>query len=94
VGYDFEWDPAKGKSNLRKHGVTLDEACTVFADPLAILLPDPDHSVEEERFLLLGVSARRRLLVVAFAERPPRTRLISARVATRRERMGYEEDRI
>ena len=92
MGYNFEWDPAKGQSNLQKHGVTFDEACTVFADPRAMLVPDPDHSVVEERHILLGVSARRRLLVVAFAERPSCTRLISARVATRKERMDYEED--
>jgi len=63
----------------------------VFADPLAMLMSDPDHSVGEERYMLLGESSRRNLLVVAFAERPPRTRLISARDATRHERRQYEE---
>lgn len=92
MGYVFEWDPAKAKRNLAKHGVSFDEASTVFADPLALLMPDPDHSVDEERYVLLGMSNRRRLLVVAFAERSPRTRLISARMATRRERRQYEED--
>jgi len=91
VGYVFEWDPAKVKRNLGKHGVSFDEASTVFADPLALLMSDPDHSLAEERHILLGMSNRRRLLVVAFAERPPRTRLISARRATRRERRQYEE---
>jgi uncharacterized DUF497 family protein len=93
VGYIFEWDPAKADANTRKHGVTFDEASTVFGDPLNLLMSDPDHSLDEERYLLLGMSNRRRLLVVAFAERPPRTRLISARRATRRERRRYEEER-
>ena len=92
MGYIFEWDPRKAESNGRKHGVSFDEASTVFGDPLSLLMPDPDHSVGEERFLLLGLSNRRRLLVVAFGERPPRTRLISARLATRNERRRYEEN--
>ncbi len=89
--YQFEWDADKAATNLRKHGVSFDEAVTVFGDPLSVLLPDPDHSVEEERYLVLGVSTRDRLLVVAFVERPPQTRIISARLATRRERHDYEE---
>nr|MBI3612446.1 BrnT family toxin [Nitrospirota bacterium] len=93
MGYIFEWDPAKADANVRKHGVTFDEASTVFGDPLNLLMPDPDHSLDEERYLLLGMSNRRRLLIVAFAERPPRTRLISARRATREERRQYEEGR-
>jgi uncharacterized DUF497 family protein len=92
MGYTFEWDPQKAEANRRKHGVTFDEASTVFGDPLAILLQDPDHSVGEKRYVLLGTSHRRRLLVVAFAERPPRTRLIAARRATRQERKRYEEE--
>jgi uncharacterized DUF497 family protein len=92
LGYEFEWDSGKAESNVRKHGVTFDEASTVFGDPLASLMPDPDHSVEEQRYLLLGMSNRRRLLVVAFAEQPPRTRLISARRASRPERRCYEEE--
>lgn len=92
MAYIFEWDAEKAKSNAQKHGVTFDEAATVFGDPLSLLMPDPDHSSSEERYLVLGMSRRRRLLVVAFAERPPYTRLISARQATRRERRRYEED--
>ena len=92
MGYIFEWNPRKAESNVRKHGVTFDEASTVFGDPLARLMPDLDHDLEENRFLLLGMSERRRTLVVAFAERPPRTRLISARLATRGERRSYEEE--
>ncbi len=91
MGYEFEWDPGKAAANLRKHGLTFDEASTVFGDPLALLMSDPDHSEQEQRYLLLGVSNLNRLLVVAFAERPPRTRLVSARRATRRERRRYEE---
>ncbi len=91
-GYVFEWDSEKAESNSRKHGVTFDEASTVFADPLSLLMLDPDHSDEEERFLVLGMSSMARILVVAFAERPPYTRLISARKATRMERASYEEE--
>ncbi len=92
MGYEFEWDADKAAANLRKHGVSFDEASTVFADPLSLLMPDPDHSSGEERFLVLGLSNQGRHLVVAFAERPPRTRLISARRAARRERRRYEEE--
>jgi uncharacterized protein len=90
--YQFEWDADKAASNLRKHGVSFDEAVTAFGDALSVLLPDPDHSAGEERYLVMGVSTQGRLLVVAFVERPPRTRIISARLATRRERHDYEED--
>ncbi len=93
MGYVFEWDPAKADANARKHGVTFDEASTVFGDPLNLLMSDPAHTLDEERYLLLGMSNRRRLLVVAFAERPPRARRISARWATRQERRQYEEER-
>ncbi len=90
MAYVFEWDAAKAIANVQKHRVTFDEASTVFGDPLALLMPDPDHSEGEERYLLLGMSTRQRLLVVAFSERLPQTRLISARRATRRERRRYE----
>lgn len=90
--YQFEWDAEKAAANLRKHGVAFDEAITAFRDPLSVLLPDPDHSTGEERYLVMGVSTQGRLLVVAFVERPPRTRIISARLATKRERHDYEED--
>jgi uncharacterized DUF497 family protein len=92
AGYQFEWHTEKAKANQRKHGVTFDEAITAFSDPLAMQMPDPDHSVGEQRYLVLGTSAQGRLLVVAVAERPPRTRLISARRATRKERRQYEEE--
>lgn len=67
MSYEFEWDAAKAEDNLRKHRVSFNEACTVFADPLAMLMPDPDHSVGEERHLVLGASAAGRLLVVSHA---------------------------
>lgn len=91
MSYYFEWNPEKAATNLRKHGVSFAEATTVFGDPLAMNMPDPDHSLNEERFILLGLSHRLRLLVVAYVEKGMRTRLISAREATRQERRQYEE---
>jgi hypothetical protein len=89
--YAFEWDPAKARSNLLKHGVAFDEACSAFGDPLGVLVHDTEHSAVEPRYLFLAMSNRSRLLVIAFAGRPPRTRLISARQANRQERRTYEE---
>ena len=91
MSYEFDWDPTKAASNLKDHKVVFEEASTVFGDPLAMLMADPDHSEDEERYLLLEMSFQRKLLVVSFVERPPKTRLISAREATRRERRQYEE---
>ena len=88
----FRWDPRKAAENIRKHGVTFEEAATVFGDPLSITIADPDHSVDEQRFLLLGLSNRRRLLVVAHAERGDEVRIISARRVSRPERRTYEEE--
>jgi uncharacterized DUF497 family protein len=90
VSEDFEWDPNKADANLRKHSVSFGEAATVFADPLAVDRPDPDHSQGEGRFICVGRSYVDRLLVVAYAERGDRIRIISARVAEPRERRGYE----
>jgi uncharacterized protein len=73
MGYKFEWDARKAESNARKHGVTFEEASTVFGDPFSLLKPDPDHSNGEERYLLLGMSIRQRLIVVVFAETQTRT---------------------
>ncbi|MDZ4258617.1 MAG: BrnT family toxin [Gemmatimonadales bacterium] len=89
---EFEWDPRKAAANLRKHGVTFEEAVSAFADPHSITIPDPDHSIDEDRFILIGRSAMERLLVVVHLERGDRIRLISARLAARRERRTYEED--
>jgi uncharacterized protein len=89
---NFEWDPQKAERNLSKHGVSFAEASTVFGDDLAITIPDPDHSIDEERYITLGWSNRRRLLMVAHADRGNRIRIISARELTRREQKAYEEE--
>ena len=89
----FEWDPRKASSNRAKHRVSFEEAVTAFGDPLGRVQPDPRHSVGEERVVLLGRSAAGRLLAVMFTDRgASRLRVISARLATRRERTTYEED--
>ncbi len=88
----FEWDPNKTDKNLKKHGVTFQEAATVFGDPLAITFQDPDHSIEEERQLTFGQSIQQRLIVVAHTRRGEKTRIISARLMDRNERVIYEED--
>lgn len=86
-----EWDPYKAKRNLAKHGVSFEEAETALLDALAKTAPDPDHSSDEHRFITFGVSAKQRLLVVSFTWRGDLIRIISARLATRREREIYEE---
>ncbi len=87
-----EWDENKAATNLSKHGVSFDEAKTVFDDPLFIAFGDPDHSIGEKRLIVMGESSKGRLLVVAYTERSQVTRLISAREATRKERRFYEQD--
>lgn len=87
----FEWDPIKAKSNFWKQGVSFEEASTALLDPLSKTVLDPDHSIDEHRFITFGVSARHRLLVVSYTEDNEVVRLISARMATRREREIYEE---
>jgi uncharacterized DUF497 family protein len=87
----FEWDPRKAAANLKKHGVTFQEAGTVFGDPLAITFQDPDHYEGEERQMTFGVSLQKRLIVVSHAQRKDRTRIISARLMDRKERVIYEE---
>ena len=93
MGLAFEWDEGKAKVNKRKYGVTFEEASTVFADPLSVTIYDPVHSEDEDRYIALGESQRRRLLVVVFTDRGDRIRIISARVATRGERKDYEKGR-
>ena len=88
---DFRWDTAKARTNLAKHGVSFSEAVTVFADPLARILNDLVHSIDERRQIIIGHSNRLRLLVISFVERGGATRIISARPATRSERAEYEE---
>ena len=87
----FEWDRSKDSANLRKHGVSFAEASTVFEDPLSITIPDQDQIVAEERFVIVGLSGGRNLLVVVHTMREDRIRLISARLATRHEKRNYEE---
>lgn len=88
---DFQWDSAKARKNLRKHGVTFEEAASSFYDPLAVTGADPDHSEDEERMVTFGRSPTGQLLVVAHTERGNAIRIISARVATQHERRIYEE---
>ena len=88
----FEWDPRKDAANQRKHGVSFQEAATVFSDERALLIDDPDHSADEDRFILLGLSAKLRTLVVCHCYREANEiiRIISARKADRSERAEYE----
>jgi uncharacterized DUF497 family protein len=88
---DFQWDLGKARSNLRKHGVSFDEAASVFFDPLAVSGNDPDHSIDESRYVTFGLSSRRRLVAVIHTVRADSIRIISARRATRNERRLYEE---
>ena len=87
----FEWDPKKASSNLRKHKVSFEEATTALSDPMAATGADPDHSIGEFRYVTFGISERGRLLVVAHTEQSETIRIISARLASRRERKIYEE---
>ncbi len=90
MALNFEWDPTKAARNLQKHGVSFQEAETVFGDPLGRITNDPRHSIDEDRFVLLGQSVECRMLVVLFTDRGEAIRLISAREATPRERRDYE----
>lgn len=87
----FEWDEQKAKTNQKKHGVSFDEAATVFHDSFIATILDPDHSIDEQRYVTLGFSARGRLLLVIHTESGKKTRIISCRKATRRERRIYED---
>jgi len=87
----FEWDPDKAAANIRKHGVTFEEAAPVFDDPLADTYDDPDHSESEQRFLTFGFSQAGRALTVAHCDRGSRVRIISARRMTRREKRQHDE---
>jgi uncharacterized protein len=86
----FEWDNAKADRNLIKHGIAFDEAQTVFDDPFYVDFYDPDHSENEERYLIIGTSSQGRLLIVSYTERGDAIRLISTRELTRSERESYE----
>ena len=89
---NFEWDPAKARSNWRKHRISFHEAATVFGDPLAMTYPDPDHSLAESRYITIGTSGAGRLLVIAHTDRGENVRIISARLTTGHEREQYEEE--
>ena len=89
---NFEWHSKKAAKNLKKHKVSFKEAATVFGNPLSITYPNPDHSIDEDRFITIGESKQGRLIMVAHTERGDNIRIISAREATRQEREFYEEE--
>ena len=89
---NFEWHQKKAAKNLKKHKVSFKEAATVFGNPLSITYPNPDHSIDEDRFITIGESRQGRLLMIAHTERGDNIRIISAREATRQERQFYEEE--
>ena len=87
---ELEWDEEKNVANVQKHGVSFEEAATVFGDPLSDTYDDPDHSADENRFITIGNSGKGRLLFVAHIDRADRVRIVSARELTRQERRDYE----
>lgn len=87
---EFEWDADKADLNWRKHRISFEEAASVFGDWLSVTVHDPDHSLDESRFLMVGMSSRNRLLIVSYSERSGRIRIISARELTRSEKKAYE----
>ncbi len=87
----FEWDEEKATTNKEKHGISFEEATTIFLDPLSLTISDPDHSAGEQRYIEIGISDNSRILLASYTERIGRIRLISCRKATRRERRQYEE---
>jgi uncharacterized DUF497 family protein len=87
----FEWDKQKAKLNLSKHGISFEEAQTVFDDPLYVDFYDPDHSENEDRYIILGESSNSRILLVSYTERSDKIRLISARQVTKQELIAYQE---
>ena len=88
----FEWDAEKAASNLKKHGVSFQEAATAFGDPFSATIADPDHSEDEDRYVLLGQTYQGRLVVVVHTDREETVRIISARLASGRERKSYEQE--
>jgi hypothetical protein len=91
MSFRFEWNEDKSKQNLAKHGVSFDEASTIFGDPLSLTIYDDAHSTDEDRYIDIGRSTSDRILVVVYTERSEHIRIISARVATSRERRQYEQ---
>jgi uncharacterized protein len=92
MGLLFEWDPKKARLNLKRHGISFDEASTAFRDPLSQTIEDPLHSENEERFVLIGQTIQGRILVIVHTDRGERIRIISARLATKKERLRYEKN--
>jgi uncharacterized DUF497 family protein len=92
MGLLFEWDPKKALLNLKRHGISFDEASTAFRDPLSQTIEDPLHSENEESFVLIGRTIQGRILVIVHTDRGERIRIISARLATKKERLRYEEN--
>ena len=88
----FEWNPQKAETNFKKHGVSFEEAASVFFDPLSLTVPDPLHSDEENRFIITGLSDRQRQLVVVHTDRGDKIRIISARLTTPNEKRKYEQE--
>lgn len=93
AGPTFEWDPAKAAANLVQHGVSFEEAATVFQDPLAKIHDDPDHSGAEQRAIIVGHTLQGQIVLVSFTDRGSKIRVISARSVTRQERHDYEESK-
>ncbi len=91
MGLIFEWDDNKAKSNLSKHEVSFEEATTIYSDPLSLTISDPQHSINEKRYIIIGRSINDNILVVIFTERGDNIRIISSRKANKRERKQYEE---
>ena len=91
MGLKFEWDRRKAILNIKKHGVSFEDAATAFGDPLSVTVHDPKHSDDEDRFLLLGETQDKKLVVVAHTDRKDTIRLINARPATRQERGDHEK---
>jgi uncharacterized protein len=91
-GIAFEWDRRKDSTNRRKHGVGVQESSTVFGDPLSITIPDPDHDIDEEGCVIIGMSSKRNLLIAVHTIRGERIRLINARPATNHERRNDQEN--
>jgi uncharacterized protein len=87
----FEWDPHKARTNLAKHGISFEEAATLFSDPQALTIADPQHSASESRFITMGVSHRGQILVAVHTDRSHNIRIMSARRAGRKERLQYEK---
>ncbi|MHC5594675.1 MAG: BrnT family toxin [Nostoc sp.] len=89
---EFEWDKSKAAANLKKHGVSFEEAKTVFSNSLAVIFDDKAHSIDEQREIIIGHSQQNLLLLISFTERSNAIRIISARLATRKEREDYERN--